>query len=317
MKSGRNNPETKKNILLMESLHDSSQLVELEARMRLDMYATYYSSTDDLTASVHDETCNYSLQLQNNKNTNDQQQQQQQQTQQQHFCTCVPAPSTAPPSPGLSLVGSVSSPSRRSQLDGNGTSASTMCDEALVSGSTTYEDDTRETLTGRTGNYRLCAAAASCFVRQFQMNGVGRGSSDKQSPATALQVQAQSLVFLPLCALVDGGFCSRDTLTFALVIAKRLAASGFAISWANCRRVLLCVIMLAGKIHADEYYTFSTLAACIGIPVTTNTMSSLAQCEWKICVALDFVLQCSLDEYNAVVEDAFPAELELVLAEDE
>lgn len=206
-------------------------------------------------------------------------------------------PLTAPCSPGLSHAGdeeeSSVTPSARSH--GHRSTATTQVDG----------DEIIDGLGDNAGRYSrsndaLCAAAAASFARLFA-----------KRPAAIGQDPLHALVRVPLRALVHGGFCARDTLIFALVIAKRLAHSGsFAISWANCRRVLLCVVMLAGKIHADEYYTFSTLAACVGMPVTPTTMSSLAQCEWKICVALDFCLQCSLEDYTVVARDALLPEEE-------
>ncbi len=205
---------------------------------------------------------------------------------------------TAPSSPGLSYDDCSTSPSARSQGQRS---------TAAMSTGTCDDDHDESALSDK--NDRLCLGAAVCFVRLFSTSDVAE-SSQRRSSLTGAQHRVHSLVFTPLRTLVHGGFCSRGTLAFALVIAKRLASSGFLISWANCRRVLLCVIMLAGKVHADEYYTFSTLAACVGMPVTSNTMSSLAQCEWKICVALDFCLQCSPDDYASVVRDALPPDYE-------
>lgn len=160
-----------------------------------------------------------------------------------------------------------------------------------------------------------CLAAALYFTKLFKnpehykkcssKAAAQHAGADNNAEDPRFTNLMMALVFTPLRTLLRSGFCSHDTLTFALVIAQRLSKTEFIISWANCRRVLLSVVMLAGKIHADEYYSFSTLAPCVGMPATATTMTSLAKCEWKICVALDFALQCSVEEHTAVQVEAF------------
>jgi hypothetical protein len=110
-------------------------------------------------------------------------------------------------------------------------------------------------------------------------------------------------VFAVAMSLLTARCTTAGELAMACVLIKRALRGefnplGLIISSVNARRVLIAAVRLCAKAHSDEYYAIPTMCAAAGQPQSEYFFSIMAECEWKLFVALDmncFVTQSELD----------------------
>lgn len=73
---------------------------------------------------------------------------------------------------------------------------------------------------------------------------------------------------------------------------------------ANARRVIISAIRLAAKCHSDEYFTIKDICQVASLSPTQDFHRLVAECEWKMFLALDMDCAVSIELLEAVQQRA-------------
>lgn len=105
-------------------------------------------------------------------------------------------------------------------------------------------------------------------------------------------------------SLLKAGCTTSDELSMACVLIRRASRSeanpqGMLISASNTRRVLVSAVRLCAKGHSDEYFSIETMCVAAGLPTSDDFLRIMAECEWKLFIALDMNCSISRSELDA------------------